>query len=218
MTTVDDLFDRYRAAYRAGEPPDPGTLLEGLPPGDRRELATLIDAFLANDPGRPYDEAAYARFEQDPLTQRIAAEVGALAGAAATETWATLLPAARDAAQISRATLVRRLADALGVGDRSARVGDYYHGMESGSLPSVGVSQRVLQALSEIVDVSVERLRAAGRRVGPAGAGGGGGRGVRSQQRAGTAGPPAPGAASPVCDAAVAEPWDEVDELFRGGG
>jgi hypothetical protein len=212
MTTVDELFDRFRAAYHAGEPPDPGPLLEGLAPGDRRELAVLIDAFLANDPGRPFDEAAYARFEQDPLTQRIAAEAAALANADG-ETWATLLPAARNEARISRATLVSRLATALGVGDRSARVGDYYHEMESGLLPADGVSQRVLQALSDLVGVSMERLAAAGRRAGPAG--GGAAAAVFARSTPGAAEPP--GAASPVCDAPLAEPWDEVDELFRGG-
>lgn len=218
MTTVDELFDRYRAAYRGGEPPDPGALLGGLAADDRQELTALIDAFLANDPGRPYDEAAYARFEQDALTQRIAAGVDALAGAGAAETWATLLPAARDAAEISRATLVSRLAAALGVGDRTARVGDYYHDMESGSLPAEGVSQRVLQALSELVDVSVERLRTAGRRVGPAGGGAAAVFARSSTAAAPPAAAPAP-MGPPGSDAeAGAQPWDEVDELFRGGG
>src|SRR3954447_16033370 len=112
MPTVDDLFDRFRASYRAGEAADPRPYLDQLSGVDRAELGALIDAFLAQDPGR--------RGMPNALTQRIS---GAVAERLQTqETWATLLPQARDRAQVPRSALVRRLAQALGVGGKEAKV------------------------------------------------------------------------------------------------
>lgn len=87
--------------------------------------------------------------------------------------------------------------------------------MEQGLLPSAGVSDRVLEALGQIVGETVEALRDAGRVVG------------------GTGGPPAAAAAafarralgeesavapSPAgMESPAADEWDEIDELFRGG-
>ncbi len=47
----------------------------------------------------------------------------------------------------------------------SQRVHAYYHQMEHGQIPASGVSDRVLDALAEIVDTTRERLRAAGEQV-----------------------------------------------------
>jgi hypothetical protein len=178
---------------------------------DRHELAALIEAFLLDDPGRPHDAAAFERFEQDPLTARITAAVDARAGGA--ETWTTLLPAARRRAEIARSALVARLAAALGVAGREADVGDYYHRMEAGTLPAAGVSGRVLEALARLLDVPVERLRAAGERLTPPGS--------APMVFARSAGPAAAGvlpAAPPPDDAQASGPErDEVDELFCGG-
>ena len=53
--------------------------------------------------------------------------------------------------------------------DQTEKVAAYYHQMETGRLPSEGVSNRVLRALGEIVDESAERLRAAGSVIGAGG-------------------------------------------------
>jgi hypothetical protein len=206
MPTVDELFDRFRGAYRADEDADPRAYLQQVTGAERRELAALIDAFLAADPGRTYDAAEYERFRTDPLTRKVAATIEARLDA---ESWAQLLPAARHEARISRSALVSKLAAALGVSDRRERVADYYHEMETGALPGHGVSTRVLEALSSIVGVPVERLRAAGRVMAPP-AGGAGPVFARSS----------PAAWASQVDYSVdlgGEPWDEVDQLFRGG-
>src|SRR3954447_1033937 len=165
MNSVDDLFNRYRAAYRAGEDADPRPYLDRLAGTDRRELEALIDAFLARAPRHDFDAEAFARFQQQPLAQRVVDSV--TQGLDAQASWSLLLPRARDRARLRRSELVDRLAGELGVGDRRDKVARYYHEMEQGTLPARGVSERVLAALARIVDVSVEQLRAAGRTVGP---------------------------------------------------
>ena len=206
MTSVDDLFDRYKAAFAAGERPDPQAYLEPLAGADRRELEALIDGFLARGARPAYSPEAFAAAQASPLAQRVMAEVS--------ETWPVLLPKARDRAGILRSDLVTRLAEALGVSGRSDKVERYYHQMERGLLDPAGVSDRVLSALGEIVGVSKERLRAAARPVTPPPAAG------AAFARVAPSPAPAPAAAPPAAmsrmrSAAPAE-WDEVDELFRG--
>ncbi len=214
MSTVDELFARYRAAARDGRPPDPGPYIDEVRGVDRRELVALIDHYLAEHAPRPrFDRAA---LEGDALAQRVLASVAALEPR---ESWATLLPRARDAARLPRTALVRALAGELGVAAQERKVGDYYHEMEIGRLAPEGVSERVLEALSGIVGVPLERLRAAGRNA------------------MGASGGPMPvfartaplladldvSLASVDADAdadahtGAGEPWDVVDELFRGG-
>ena len=91
--------------------------------------------------------------------------------------------------------------------------------MEQGSLPSSGVSDRVLEALAQIFGQSAEALRRAGAAFGgppPAS-------GPRLLPRRSLEPGPASPAAAPPADAPAAagepdaEEWDEVDRLFRGG-
>lgn len=203
MSTVDELFDRYKAAFQSGEASDPAPYLEQVSGADRRELETLIDGFLARGARRTYTPEAFAAAQASPLAQRVMDTLG--------ETWPVLLPKARNEAGMLRSDLVGRLAAALGAGAKQEKVARYYHQMERGLLEPSGVSDRVLEALSEIVGVSKARLRAAGRAItpppeGPAFA--------RSASRSAPAAPAAPPAA-----ASASEPpeWDEVDDLFRGG-
>lgn len=203
MSTVDELFDRYKAAFSAGERPDPQEFLAQLAGADRRELETLIDGYLARGARPRYTPEGFAATQASPLTQRVLAELG--------EAWPVLLPKARDRAGILRSDLVTRLAEALGVGGRRDKVERYYHQMERGLLDPAGVSDRVLAALGDIVGVSKERLRAAARVVPPPPAAG------AAFARAAPA--PAPAAMPPaqaLRRATAAPEWDEVDELFRG--
>jgi hypothetical protein len=200
VPSVDELLDAYRTAFRAGGSPDPAAFLAQVTGDDRRELEALIEAFLAVDAGAAFDPAAFAAFEATPLTRRI--------DAALAESWATLLPAARDAAQLKRSTLTQRLAAALGVGDREEKVARYYHRMETGTLEGAGVSDRVLEALSAIVGVPREHLRAAGRRMAPPPSASGGPVFARSAAMEAAPAAPLP---------AQREPPDLVDELFTGG-
>jgi hypothetical protein len=194
MPTVDELFERFRATGG-----DPRHFLDQLSGADRRELEALIFAHLERaDTPEDVD-----RFRASPAGARLRAAVDARVA----ETWPELLPHLRNEAEITRATLVQRLAAALGVGDREPKVGSYYHRMETGDLEPSGVSDRVLEALAAIVGASAERLRAAGRRVTPPALEG------AVFARAAAAPPAAAGGAAPAPKRARAE-RDEVDELF----
>ena len=202
----------YIREHRSGGEADPLAYLELVEGADRRELEVLIDEYLARAPRQRFDPEDYERSRAPALVSQIERAFEGESG-----TWPALLPRLRMAAQLRRKELVRRLAEALGVPDREAKVERYYNAMEHGTLPAPGVSDRVLAALGSIVGESVESLRAAGRALGPSA-------------------PPAAAAADAVfarvapwesdADAAAAEsrerlaalePWDEVDELFCGG-
>ena len=206
MSDVDRLLSEFIAAQRERVDEDPLPYLQGVQGTDRAELATLIDGYLARAPRRPFDEQAFA---DSGLADQVEQLSRSLSGASGL--WPTLLPSLRNKARIRRAELVRQLAAALGVADHEPQVADYYHQMEQGSLPSAGVSDRVLGALSAILGRSVEALREAGESLG-------------DSESAGA--PPAPAFARTTRAPSDAEPpatvqpgtseWDEVDELFRG--
>ncbi|HEY7075710.1 MAG TPA: hypothetical protein VH418_10085 [Solirubrobacteraceae bacterium] len=205
MSTVDEQFDRFKAAWRAGEAPDPRAYLARLEAPDRAELEALIDGYLARAAAPPPAAA-----EPDPLTRRVMASV--LERTQAPETWRTLLPHARQSAELPRSDLVDRLARDLGVAAQRDKVAAYYHQMEQGTLPPAGVSDRVLAALARILGIPAERLRAAGRRLAPPAAGPAAfARARRPARAAADPTPAAPRAQPPE------PPRDAVDDLFRGG-
>ena len=166
MSEVDRLFDQYREQHRSGGGADPRPFLEQLEGVDQRELAALIGGYLERAPGRTWNAAGFAGSAAERLTERLAAD---WEQAETPVAWTELLPQLRHRAQIKRAELVARLAEAIGAGDQTEKVAAYYHQMETGRLPSEGVSNRVLRALGEIVDESAERLRAAGSVIGAGG-------------------------------------------------
>ncbi len=219
MTDVDRLLQEFIAEHQAGGEADPLAFLARAPDrGSRLELEALIDGYLMHAPRVPVDmsAAAYEGSTAEKVVEALSPSITGVSGL-----WPTVLPDLRNRARIKRSVLVARLAESLGVGDRSEKVADYYNQMEQGRLSSAGVSGRVLEALGAILGQSAERLRAMGDALGPA------------------APPAAPGAVfarqapPPVADMAVGTPapsapaggagdeaetgWDEVDELFRGG-
>ena len=108
-----------------------------------------------------------------------------------------------------------RLATALGASAKEAKVARYYHGMERGTLPAEGVSDRVIDALAGILGRPASAIREAGERLagGPGGAGSG-----AVFARTASADPAFSDFGSPAPERAAApEDWDEVDELFRAG-
>ena len=90
--------------------------------------------------------------------------------------------------------------------------------MERGKLPPRGVSERVLDALGAILGRSADALRRAGEGLSGAGPRGPERRSDRVRAHGARPGPggrrPARRRRAPPPD--DAEPWDEVDELFRG--
>ena len=213
MADLDHLVQEFTAEFEAGNSPDPRAWLEKASASERQELAKRLDAYLMTAPRRAWDAAAYAASPAREAVERAYESLEAPAG-----TWAELLPARRHAAQLKRSELVSRLAAALGVSGREAKVADYYNQMEHGRLPASGVSQRVIAALAEIVGASAGQIRSAGERtaaridVGPPPAAAFARVAIPDADDADAAG-------STDADATV-EPGaarDEVDELFLGG-
>jgi hypothetical protein len=204
----DRILSEFIDAWNAGERPDVDDYVGRAAEADRAPLASDIVAFLAFAPTPDYDDAAL---------EAIRAEPAVVAGAAATETasglWPALLPRLRARAALTTGQLAAALVGALGLTpDREPKTRDYLERLESGELEPRGLSGRVLDGLSRVLDVPRSALEGAG----------------------GLGAAPAPAlfrAEGPAADAlrddldviadALAAPaggeWDEVDELFRGG-
>lgn len=205
MSDVDRLLDEYVTAHRAGSDPDPSDFVGRVEGTDRRELAALIDAFLARAPRRPWDPRAFAASPAGPLVAQVQQEL-----AGEPEAWPALLPRWRAEARVLRRDLVKRLAAALGVAGREEKVARYYHRMEQGLLPPDGISDRVVEALAEILGRPAQAIREAGAGLRS------GGEGPAATVFARTALPDAAYSQAPSALPPEARDWDEVDELFRG--
>jgi hypothetical protein len=207
MTEVDELFSAFVAAERAGEEPDPREFLgRASDTAARAELGALLEAHLERAPRREFNAERYRGSRAEAVMESLTGPAG---------TWPQLLPRLRDEAQLPRDMIVTRLAAALGLSGREAKVHRYYHEMEHGRLPSSGVSQRVLEALGQILGTSADALRRAGEGLGDVGGGAGSPDAPPAFARAApaSAGSPAPARESDASD----DEWDDVDELFRGG-
>lgn len=212
MADLERLFTEFVEAHLAGRDPDPWEYIDRLEGADREELEELIDAYYVDAPPRPWDPEAFRGSAAERLTEELDRSFRGGAGL-----WPAILPRLRNRARLRRSELVQGLAEALGVGDRAERVGDYYHQMEQGLLRSEGVSDRVLGALGELVGASAEALRRAGRPLaeGPPG--------PETDEVFARTGRPEPEQGA-IGAGEAGEPrapdrsqWDEVDELFRGG-
>ncbi|MFA9399946.1 MAG: hypothetical protein ACERKT_02425 [Acidobacteriota bacterium] len=160
---IDELFDRYVASFRAGNP-DPAPVIEELEGADRQVLIELIDAYLDTAPSREWDPEAFAGSRADLVSDSIAVSLEGRSGR-----WPEVLPHLRRENEIKRKAVTDRLAGALDVTDEAEaeKVRQYYHDMEHGNLPAVGVSERVIEALASIFGTSKEKILDAGRALGP---------------------------------------------------
>jgi hypothetical protein len=213
MADVERLLADYIAEHRAGGAADPLEYMNRLGGTEREELGELIDAYLARAPGRPWEPEAFPDSPAERLSEAIERSLSGQAGL-----WPVILPRLRERAEVKRSQVVAELAATLGLLEREHKVARYYHEMERGLLPSTGVSGRVLEALGAIVGASAGFLRRAGE---PFGAGPGPAEGPVFARTA----RPSPEhermeeLAAPAAERRAEEPgWDEVDELFRGGG
>ena len=199
MDQVERLLGEYKQAHRAAPDADPRPFLAQVSGAQRELLAGLIDVYLEQAPRRRFDPAALGASEA--LVDQLERSLGGASGM-----WPALLPRLRSQARLRRAELVGELAARLGAGAQQDKVAAYYHQMEQGLLPAVGVSDTVLEALGKIVGWSSAALRRAGElpAPGPPRADPGA---VFARSTRATPGEPPP--------AAPAE-WDEVDRLFRG--
>jgi hypothetical protein len=206
-TPSETILGEFMDAWAAGRRPDVDAYLARAPETEREDLARQIHAYLLLAPAPALDDGQRAAIAGEALTEAVVAmpdEAGL---------WPALLPSLRHRIQLRRDDLVARLAAALGVGEAEQKVARYYHGMEAGTLDPAGVSRRVLAALAALLGVEVGELEEAGayegfRATGPQVAFG---RALEASEAPLMAASPAAGAG------AAEEPWDTVDELFRGG-
>ena len=211
MSDVDRLLREFKDEHERTGSADPSEYLAQVKGRDREALATLLDGYLAGAPPRRWDEAAFAASPAAAVVDRLAEELSTPA-----DGWVTVLPRLRNKARIKRADLVTRLADALDVGGKREKVAAYYHQMEQGALPSAGVSDRVLDALGEILGESAEALRRAGQAMTPQGPREGGAPAFARMSMPEVQASDALEVPAAAPRQAKAE-WDEVDELFAGG-
>jgi hypothetical protein len=214
MGDPEQLFRAFVDSYRDDPSTDPREYLARLDGVDREELRVRIEAFLERAPLGDWDPEDFAGSMAERAIAAASPEFDSPAAGQA-EGWSQLLPALRERARLKRATVVERLAVALGFPDSEERVADYYHRMERGQLPPSGVSTTVLEALGSILGATAASLRAAGEAGEPSGPGGG--------EVFARLGAPAEAMASPGVAAAdrVAadrpEHPDDLDRLFIGG-
>jgi hypothetical protein len=163
MTSVDRLLEQYVDAYRSGET-DPWPYLDQVEGEQRIELEEMLELFLVNaEPERPlpdsFEDSRPADFVDRLVVDLLAPERG----------WRDFLPSLRLRNRIERQAVDAQLARALDALDQeeSEKVADYYHDMEQGNLDPEGVSDRVLEALSDIYGTTVKVLRRVGETTRP---------------------------------------------------
>ncbi len=203
--TDSRLLSAFIDAWNAGERPRVDDYLAQEAEADREDLAAGIATFLSVAPTPQFSAKALGALFADPQVkqlEQLPSEHGL---------WPATLPRLRREARLRRDELVRRLADALGVSDREAKVARYYHGLETGTLEPRGVSDRVINALASILRVDADELAEAGRLSGFARA-----TPRTAFGRSYSLSDAASALPASVTRAAAEEEWDEVDELFRG--
>jgi hypothetical protein len=205
VSDVEQLLASYIAEHQRGETADPVSYLERAAPSERRELASLIDTYLARSPRHPLEPQpnrnTLAQATVESLQRSFTGQSGL---------WPALLPRLRARAGLDQGALIDRLALALDAGERNGKIARYYRSMEAGSLPADGVSDRVLQALANLLDSTPAALREAGR---------------ISAATTGTPTPERTSATPASADSATADAGvgageqrsDDIDALFCGG-
>lgn len=133
-----ELFEQYLDQRASGQQPDAAALVDEA--GDQAEvLAGMIAAYAATHPADVTEEQLeqmVARPELEPPRP-----------------WSELLPELRERTHTTRATLVSRLCEALGVPGSERQVGDYVHELEAGLLSPARVRPAVVSALAGVLGV-----------------------------------------------------------------
>ena len=206
MTDPARVLSEFIDAWNRGERPEVDDYLARVPDDMRDDLADQISFFLQQAPTPRYSPETLAEIRADPVVQSVQ---GALEGDAGL--WPVLLPRLRERARLRRDEIVSRLTAMLGIEGQERKANRYLHEMETGTLDPSGVSQRLLDALGQILGVSGTELAQAG-------------------DFATLGSSPAPAAAyyrarddeievdaASTLARAADEPPEEVDRLFTGG-
>jgi transcriptional regulator with XRE-family HTH domain len=203
MAHIDDLYDAFVRAWHDGLAPDAATYLAKAPDAERDELAGMIGTFVAVAPSvAPTPERA-AETADDPVFVRAMRLVDDLEPT----TWGARLSAARARAGLSLAELGDRFAASFGLRGREARAAALLGRLESGDLEPAGVSERAAARLAELLGQAADALRPP-----PAAAAL-----FRADDAVGENYGDVLMAAAAALEQRDGEPWDELDDLLRGG-
>jgi len=151
MSQVDEIFEQYATAAKAGEPLDVAPLVAQLDDFERSELEARIQML-----NRSLAEST-AVDRNDPRVERLRRSALGLSGA-----WPSMLPRLRERKNLDRPELARLLAERLGTPNATEKVEEYYHQLEWGNLPANKVDRSVVKHLSEILDEDEQDLWDAG--------------------------------------------------------
>ena len=133
-----ELFEQYLEQRASGQHPDAAALVHEA--GDQADvLAGMIAAYAATHP---------ADVTEDQLEQMVARPE-----LEPPRPWPELLPALRERTHTTRATLVSRLCEALGVAGSELQVSAYVHELEAGLISPARVRPAVVSALAAVLGV-----------------------------------------------------------------
>jgi hypothetical protein len=155
MDKLDRLLNEFVEAWNAGRRPEVDDFVDRAPEAERNELAGLIGAFLEIAPTPSYSPEQLDTLRADPLVQ-------AIGRVAEDEPGPTPLPRLRERAKLKREQVVEALARVLGFPDKKTKIQRYYHQLEIGTITPGQVSQRVIDALADILRVTPNDVEQAG--------------------------------------------------------
>jgi len=203
MAQIDDLYDAFVRAWHDGLAPDAATYVGQAPAAERDELAAMIHTFVLVAPSvAPTPERA-AQIAQDPAFLRALALVDDVEPT----TWGARLAAARSRAGLTLAELGERFAASFGLEGREARAAALLGRLEAGELEPAGVSERAARRLGELLGQAADALTPP-----PAAAAL-----FRADDDASEELGDVLLGASAALRHSAAEPWDELDDLLKGG-
>lgn len=191
---AQELFERFVDAHAAGERPDPAHAVAEAGP-DADALSAMLVAYLASHPHQPTSDEVLdmaARPELEPARP-----------------WPELLPELRERSHTTRGSLIRQLAEKLGVAQSESQVEGYVHELETGQLSPQRVRPAVVDALAAILAVPRAVLEAGRSLPEPQALS------APSAVFARAAEAPSADAMSMLADEAPPDP--RVDDLFTGG-
>src|SRR5207249_1861512 len=144
-----DLFQRFVDKSTAGAAPDPADYVAEA--GDAREaLSAMLAAYLAARPAAEVSDREILAFAERPESEP-------------PRPWEQLLPQLRERRGTTRSTLVKRVAELLGVRGAEQQVAGYVHGLETGQHAPGNVRPAVVEALARALDVPRSLLEASRR-------------------------------------------------------
>jgi hypothetical protein len=135
---AQELFDRFVEAHAAGNRPDPAAAIAEAG-YDAESLSAMLVAYLATHPHQPTADEVLAMAARPELD--------------GPRPWPELLPELRKRSHTSRSSLVRQLAEKLGVARSEPQVEGYVHELETGQLSPQRVRPAVVDALAAILAV-----------------------------------------------------------------